>query len=188
MRALKVTGVLVVCLVTVFAVGSCKLLGGEDDGGGGSGGGTGSAGGYVTYAGTTYPLSQLWLEDYGANSSPASGYDVDVWIGSSSLTQVGYWFSGTGEMVYLDLNTSAPSSLDTDTYAPGSPRAPGILSYAQLGLNYDFDAGAGTILTPIDATATVVRNGSEYTIEFELEMSTGLTAVGRFTGPVDGFF
>ena len=131
------------------------------------------------YDGKTYTLSDGYLEDYGANNG---SYDWDVFIISSKLTYNGDWFTGTGDIVYFDLNTASENGLVTGTYTYSSERDVFTFVDGAIGLNYNMDTESGAIVEVIGGTVEITVSGNEVLFEFNLIAETGKTIKGRFKG------
>ena len=135
--------------------------------------------GSFTYDGTTYPLTNGVLEDYGRG-------DFDVVLASSGLNAV-QW-KGTGYFVWLDL--VSPSMIG----APGRYDWAGTDDYLlwEGGVTFDYDAeteNGNWIEADWEAAAsedhvTISVDGRTYTIKFSLTLMDGTVLTGSYTGPL----
>lgn len=138
-------------------------------------GGSGS----FTYDGTTYPLTNGALEDYGRG-------DFDIVLASSNLNAA-LW-EGVGNVIWFDL--VAPSAIGT----PGTYDWDGtdgfLLFESALSFNYNATSGTGNWIEGDWEKAAsgdflaISVNGSSYTIEFSVTLLDGNVVTGSFTGPL----
>ena len=135
-----------------------------------------------TYNGNTYELTAGYLSDVGGNLN--NTHDFDVFLVSSGISTTGSVFTGMGELIYLDLNTSSSAGLETGTYNWSSARdAFTVVPGSELFLEYDLSDLSGQQIRFMSGTVNVTVNGSEYTIDFNME-SNGSTIAGSYTGPL----
>jgi len=134
---------------------------------------------YFKYDGKTYTLSDGYIEDYGPNNG---SFDWDVYIISSKLNYNGDWFTGTGHIIYLDLNTSSENGLVTGIYTFSSERSVFTFVDAGAGINFNMDTESGTIVDVIGGTVEITISGNEVLFEFNLITNTTKTIKGRFKG------
>ena len=135
-----------------------------------------------TFDGMTYSLTTGVIEYYGENFDGSHDYDVTLLgdgfsIGNSEV-------SGTGDLVYLDLNTSSNGGLESGTYSWSANRAPlTIVSGSAAALNFNTETLTGTPITITGGSITVDVNGAEVTITMSLEAGSQLLT-GTYTGPL----
>jgi len=138
-----------------------------------------------TYDGVTYDLSNGWLLGYGANAdSVSSDYDITLYSSGLSIDSLGD-FTGTGHMVYLDLNVSGTGSFVPGTFTWSDTRSANTIVYGDFTL--DIDTGAvtsGTSGSFNGGTVTVEVSGSTYTVDFKMTMANGKTVEGYYSGPL----
>ena len=138
-------------------------------------GGSGS----LRYDGTTYPLTNGALEDYGQGN-------FDVVLASSGLNAARW--QGTGNVVWFDL--VSPATIG----APGTYKwedTDGFLLW-ESGLSFDYNATTASgdwiyadweKATSEDYVAISV-NDSSYTVEFSVTLQDGKVVTGSYTGPL----
>ncbi len=171
MKLLKLMSMLCVA-VLFFACGD------DDDGDNG-----GSGNNQFTYGGSTYSLANGYLEEWGENAGMDS-YDWDVILISSGLdidVSTGE-ASGTGDYVYLDLNTSSETGLVAGTYTFEDERAPMSIVASGFGINYDTETETGDEYDFNGGTVTVAIDGSTTTVTFDLTVVGGGSITGNFSG------
>ncbi len=167
---MKSTKLLYLFTLLVF-LASC----GDDDDGGEP------TGGNFTVEGETYPITEGYLEDYGENTGLDS-HDWDVYLVTSGITVGGFVPSGSGNFIYLDLNTTSSDGLVAGTYTYSDERDPFTLVDAIVGADLDFDSGGGDAYEIDGGTVTVSIDGDKATIDFNLDVIGGGAVTGSFTG------
>jgi len=140
---------------------------------------------YFKYDGKTYSLSDGYIEDYGANNG---SFDWDVYIVSSKLNYNGDWFTGTGQVIYLDLNTSWENGLVSGTYTYSAERSTFTFVDGGVGINFNMDTETGTIVEIIGGTVEITITANEVLFEFNLIAEAGKTIKGRFKGVLTEIF
>ena len=164
MKKLRSLSVLVIPIIVLVLFTCCQPI---DNSGSGS----------FTYDGTTYPLTNGALEDWGRG-------DFDVVLASSGLNAA-LW-EGVGNVVWFDL--VAPSNIG----APGTYDWAGTDGFTlwEGGISFNFNADTDTG-TWIEADwsgaasgdyVTISVNGSTYTIEFSVTLLGGKVVTGSYTG------
>ena len=146
------------------------------NGGGGGGEGTGS----FTYDGTSYTITNGYIDDWGA-----SGYaDFDIILATAGLDS--WEWTGTGDFIWFDL--VAPSSVgEAGTYV-WDLLATHVLWDCGIGLNWDAASDIGTWINGDWSLAsgadyvTITKSGSTYTIEFSITLDGGEVVTGNYTG------
>lgn len=136
-----------------------------------------------TYDGDTHNIEFANLEDYEDEASP---YNLGLYLVGPGLTfdHDTADFSGTGDIIILDLYTSMVDGLTSETYTWSAERNIETISSAEMYLNYntadnsyDSDIKAG------NASVTVSRSGDIYTINFTMSNESDLEIVsGSYEG------
>ena len=135
--------------------------------------------GSFTYDGTTYPLSNGVLEDYG-------DADFDVVLASSGINAARW--TGSGYFVWFDLvsptTTGAPGRYDwagTDDF---------ILWEGGISFDYDTDTEKGIWIdgdwevSASEDHVTISVDSGTYTVEFSVTLFDGKILTGSYTGPL----
>ena len=137
-----------------------------------------------TYDGTTYSLANGYIDDFGSNGN--GSFDWDVIITSSSITvdSVGD-FSGMGDLVYLDLNSSDSTGLVAGTYNWSTTREISSIVDGSIGIDLDLATLMGTNISASAGTVDVAINGTETTITFNLTFADGKTVSGEWKGVLE---
>jgi hypothetical protein len=140
---------------------------------------------YFKYNGKTYKLDRGFFLDWQKEEN--GSYDYDIWFISPSikvdpLTDL---FSGVGEIIYLDMNTSSEQGFVGGTYNFAEERLPFTFVGGTVGIDADVQTEEGTILYITGGTIdiTVLDNGA--LIEFTLDTNTGKSITGKFRGNLD---
>jgi len=149
----------------------------------------------VSFDGETYELSSGFLEFYGQNDDNSADFDVILASSEIVYDETEDEFTGTGEAVYLDLNSPSLTELAAGTYSydglyysdPEAIRQPNTFVDAGLFLNYNVATENGAIYySDENSTGTVVvaKSGSTYTITFNFTVDEGKEVRGKFEGPL----
>ena len=135
--------------------------------------------GSFTYDGTSYPLTNGVLEDWGRG-------DFDIYLASSGLNAA-LW-KGTGDVVWFDL--VSPSTIG----APGTYDWEGTDDFTLweggISFNYNADTDSGIWIdadwseAAIEDHVTISVDGTTYTIEFSVTLIDGKVLTGSYTGPL----
>ena len=125
--------------------------------------------GTLVYNGQNFALVMGSLAVFGANGTIPESYDIDITLADGSGSN----------SIYLDLNSDQLSVLSVGTYTWSAVRAVFTL----------VDAGTFTGIwdTAVSGTVTVTQSGSQYSLQWNLTMSSGATASGNYTGPLQVF-
>lgn len=175
-RNLLAIAVLTVSIVTV----GCKKDEKE------SGSNIGASAGSITVGSNTYKLSGAVGYDYGA-SGWHDGYNIDLIVYSEGVTVVGDTaFTGTGALIYLESFSNLASDLAPGTYSFNDDQYP-VFSFSDASLTYQGNVQdlSGTRLETTGGTYALSKDGSTYTIVFNLDLENGSKATGTYTGPIN---
>jgi len=134
-----------------------------------------------TYDGVTYALSQGFLEDYGDNGNGSYDFDITLLSDDFTLDTVNQSITGTGEAVYLDLNSDNMTDLSDGTYIFAANRDAFTLVVAGIFIDYNITAETGTLVKATGGEVILSKLGTTYTIIFDLT-----TAAGDITGRYEG--
>lgn len=137
-----------------------------------------------TYDGTTYSLDKGFLLDVGPNLN--GSYDFDVILVSEGVSAGLRGFSGNGEGIYFDLNTSSDMDLVDGTYNYATDRAPfTFVDGTSAVLDYDFEKEEGEEVFVNGGAVNVKVDGDTYEFEFNLETPDGKTIQGTYRGKLE---
>ena len=136
----------------------------------------------VTYDGNTYTLSKGFLEDYGDNGN--GSYDFDVTLVSSGINydSTNAAFTGSGQVLYLDLNSDNMAALSNGTYNFSTTRTAFSLVNAVVVVDFDATAQTGTGVQATGGSVVLTKDGTEYTILVECTIASGDTISGSYEG------
>jgi hypothetical protein len=136
----------------------------------------------VTYDGSTYALSKGFLEDYGDNGN--GSYDFDVTLVSSGINydSTNAEFTGSGQVLYLDLNSDSMAGLSNGTYNFSTARTEFSLLTAVVVVDFDATAMTGTGVQATGGNVVLTKNGTQYTILVECTIASGGTISGSYEG------
>lgn len=149
----------------------------------------------VSFDGETYELSTGFIEEYGQNDDNSADFDIIFASSGIVYDEKEDEYTGTGEAIYLDLNSPSLTELAAGTYTydglyysdPDATRQPNTFVDAGLfiGFNIETENGA-TYWSDENSTGTVKisKSGSTYTIEFTFTVDGGKEVRGYFEGPL----
>jgi len=106
------------------------------------------------------------LEVWGANGTIPESYDIDITLVDG----------GGSNFIYLDLNSDQLSVVRVGTYTWSAVRSVFTLVVAVTS--------TGILDTAVSGTVTVTQSGSQYSLQWNLTMSSGATVSGNYTGPL----
>lgn len=138
---------------------------------------------YFQYENTKYELNSGYLEYYGSNLN--GSYDYDVFLVSSGIqySQSEEDLMGTGNLVYLDLNTSSESGLINGTYTYSSGREAFTFVDGQAAIDVDLSTLlSGTFLEISGGTVEILVEAGIVTLDFDLTTSTNKSVTGHYKG------
>lgn len=131
---------------------------------------------------TSYALSKGFLQDYGANQNPSFDWDVTLTSEDILYSETSASFNGSGDVIYLDLNTSSADGLVDGVYNFASERNSFTLVQGIIGLSYDLGNATGEDFTVIGGRVEITTDGTEKLIEFDLTASNGQPVTGQWKG------
>lgn len=131
---------------------------------------------------TTYELAKGFIQDYGANGNGSFDFDVTLTSEGVNYSDAQGIFSGTGEFIYLDLNSSLATGLVAGTYNFSSDRNAFTLVDGSIGTDYDLATFTGEDFSVIGGTVEVELVGNETRLSWSLSISNGTTVTGEFQG------
>ncbi len=142
------------------------------------------------YTVNEYPLDQGFIHNYGMPEG-ATGYNFDVTIHSLgvSYNRDRHEFLGTGHLVFFQMFTSSATELSSGTYqfSTDEAGAPFTFNVANFGMNIDFTAETGTIVSAVSGTVKVSGSGDHRTFDFECITATGEKITGHFSGWIPAY-
>ena len=141
---------------------------------------------------TEYSLSEGLTLEYGGDAT--TGYNFDLYVYSSGIDVSGILDSGfagaggvagTGEVLYFELWSTSATGLASGTYAISLSEAPNTYTVSELAINFGesslnvYEATAGTV--------NISKDGSTYSIDFDLTVTGGKAFTGNYTGTLPNF-
>jgi hypothetical protein len=167
------TRILVLLILLIPSV--LFFLGGNCDSNGGSAGS-------FTYDGTTYQVSQGWLEYVGTEDGP---HNFEFTMASSGVDIVA--MTGIGDAVLIDfMSSTSPIAEGTYTFhGSGPPYAPNTFIDLWVIINFNLETDVGDIYMAEAGTVTITEVGdSTISLDFEVTLDNGKTATGTWSGSV----
>lgn len=139
------------------------------------------------FKGTSYELAKGFVEDFGQVADTAGrvyyNFDLSMVTSSISYDSVNEEFTGTGDIIYLELNTSNDSRLTNGTYTFDIGGGASTITTAQIGINVDVQnpfAGGSIHFVDSGTVSVNIENGI-YTVVFNLKVGND-AITGQYTG------
>ncbi|MGB1242498.1 MAG: hypothetical protein ACPG49_08255 [Chitinophagales bacterium] len=130
----------------------------------------------------SFEISKGFIEEYGSNGNDSYDFDVSLVSSDINYNQTEGDFSGTGNVIYLDLNTSSENGLVSGTYNYSDDRDTFTLVAAAVATNYDTENETGSNFAVTGGSVDVDVDGSNVSFEFNLTISNNATVTGSFKG------
>lgn len=137
-----------------------------------------------TFNGANYETPKAYIVSYGPNNSESA--DFDLYLTSSNIAvKDGNGFTGTGDGIYFDLNSSSLTELAAGTYTWSLDRGPGTIVDGEVFLTYDFDTWTGDSYSVSDGTVKITVSGTTYEIDYSLTLANSQTITGYYKGSAE---
>ena len=164
------TGYCLSILIILISIGSCQKARRD------------TPGNYFTLGGEKYSLSKGYLESWGVNTN--GSYDFDLYLISSGIQYQSLTddFLGTGNLVYIDLNTSSEIGLEEGTYNYSPERNAFTFVDGIVGADIDIENELGELMIITGGTIKISMEGDDTRIDFQLTSMTNEAIKGNFTG------
>ena len=167
------TRILVLLILLIPSV--LFFLGGNCDSNGGSAGS-------FTYDGTTYQVSQGWLEYVGTEDGP---HNFEFNMASSGVDIVA--MTGIGDAVLIDfMSSTSPIAEGIYTFhGSGAPYVPDTFVDLWVIINYNLETDVGVMYMAVAGTVTITEVAdSTISLDFDVTLDDGKTATGTWSGSV----
>ncbi len=135
-----------------------------------------------TLNGETYSLDKGFLVEYGQNTDGSYDWDVTLTSPSIDYSESLGDFTGQGDAIYMDLNTSSATGLVAGTYNYSTDRNAFTFVDALGATDAIISSGTGNFVNLTAGTIDVSINGTATTFDIDLVTSTGQSLTGNFTG------
>lgn len=124
-------------------------------------------------------FTQAYYIDYGSANN-------DIYLFSNGVTFNADTIYGTGNALYLETWSSvdgqiAPGVYTIDSTGSGDPMT---ISTAIWANNYNFTNDSGTSDFIVSGTVAVTTSGSNYTLVYDVNNTTGTNLKGTYTGTI----
>jgi hypothetical protein len=146
------------------------------------------------FDGKTYALAKGFFEEYGPNGDGNSA-DFDIILMSSSFVfnETEGEFTGTGDAVYIDLNSPSLTEISSGTYvyddeyyySEEATRQPNTFVEGGVFIGYNVQSETGTVFETDEnssGTVTINTSGSSFEISFNFTLSNGKRLEGQYKG------
>lgn len=142
-----------------------------------------------SYDSNSYDTPKGYIDVYGANEDNQSA-DFDVILCSSSISynSTEEEYTGSGNVVYIDLNSSSLTELVSGTYTYDETRNPNTFVDAGIYIDYDLATYTGTEYyydENTTGTVTINKSGSTYEISYNFTLETGKNVEGYYKGTLE---
>ena len=142
-----------------------------------------------SYDSNSYDTPKGYIDKYGANQDGQSA-DFDVILCSSSISynSTEEEYTGLGNAVYIDLNSSSLTELVSGTYTYDETRNQNTFVDAGIYIDYDLATDTGTEYWTDDnttGTVTINKSGSTYEITYSITLETGEKVEGYYKGTLE---
>ncbi len=135
----------------------------------------------INYQGNSYSFTTGLLEEFGDNGN--GSYDWDVTLITNGLVENNGDFTGTGSLIYLDLNSDSASGLTSGTYNWATDRDAFTFTYGNIGINYNSNTDEAEIEKSIyGGSININIDGNNTTIDLNLMDEDGNAITGNYTG------
>ena len=139
--------------------------------------------------GTSYDLESGFLTDFGSNGN--GSFDFDIYLADDGITIQNGDLSGTGNGIYLDLNSGLETGLESGTYTFSINREPfSFVGGTAAFTNFNFSTVSGTLINVTSGTVVMDITGNTYDIDLDLQGLNGANQVditGNFNGVLQEF-
>ena len=130
--------------------------------------------------GNTYNLAKGFIEDFGDNGN--GSFDFDITLTSSEISAASGFLVGTGDAIYMDLNTNNMNGLVAGTYNYTALRDAFTMVEGNTFEDFDFSNIAGTFGSISSGSVTVSLNGNETRFEWDFMTTDNKSVTGNFQG------
>ncbi|MDP5078062.1 MAG: hypothetical protein NWQ19_08205 [Nonlabens sp.] len=140
-----------------------------------------------TYQGVTYPLTKGILESFGENENGSFDFDISLFSDGIILDVPNETVTGSGQAVYLDLNSNSMNGLVNGTYNFAIERD--AFTIVDGFVATEIDVATQTFVAAQVTAGNVVLtiNNGQYTILFNLQDAAGEDIVGSYQGTLTVF-
>jgi hypothetical protein len=171
-----------ILLATVVSI-TFNSCGDDDDVATVAAGGTGS----IVYDGTTYPLSQGFLINYGADTTTNPvlyNYDIVLYSNDFNFDLANQTATGVGTNVYLELWSTQATGLKNGTYTYVNGVATDLsFTNGFIGLDFNIQTGDGRIEDDVNSgTAVLTIDNTRVDLTFTFTTDLGETVTGSYSG------
>lgn len=136
-----------------------------------------------TYDGVTYQLDKGFIDEFGDNGNGTFDFDIFLFTEGLTIDPATADVSGTGQAVYLDLNSDSMTGLSDGTYLFAMDReAFTIVPNTGVLINLDTAAQTGTLVPAVGGDVILSKEGNIYELEYTLVDASGLEVVGSYRG------
>jgi PKD repeat protein len=135
----------------------------------------------IKYDGSDYPLTKGYIENYG-DSDNSDYYNFDVWLVNDGITITTDDAMGTGDLIYLELWSSSPSSLAVGTYSFADNFAAQTFSTGAVAFNYNIATELGILDECTGGTVTISQSGTDYVFDVTFTLANAKTVNAYYKG------
>ncbi len=136
----------------------------------------------ITYNGNNNTLTKGYLDNWGDYYGLGT-YNFDITLVDDGITETqGENYTGTGNIIYVELFSSSPTGLVSGTYTYSSSGNAQTFDYGVVGINYDIANDVGTSDTCVTGTVTVSQSGTDYIIDVTFTLASSQQVTAHYKG------
>lgn len=135
------------------------------------------------FDGTSYSLTQGIIQSSGATPEGAFNFIITLYSDGFNVDSVNGTVSGTGDLMFLDINTDTMNNVSDGTYNFSMTRD--VFTTTNSGFIVNLDPVAGTsdaVELATSGSITLSISGTTYDIEFNFLNASGESITGAYTG------
>ncbi len=137
----------------------------------------------IKYDGNNYPLTKGYLLKYGNWDGETTYYNFDVLLVSDGITLTQEDIIGTGNLIYLELWSSSPTSLNPGTYIFSNNYAAQTFATGGVALNFNIETEMGTLFDICTGGNVIIsQSGTDYIFDITLTLANGKTVNAYYKG------
>ncbi len=142
----------------------------------------------LEFNGQTLALTGGIIESYGENSDGSFDWDVSLYGGSLVINTQTQEATGSGPILYMDLNTNSSTGLVAGTYTyEDGPRAAFIMVDGVFSDDFEASTETGQEFEITQGTVEIELDGAESSFDFDFVDSQGNSIKGYYKGILDEF-
>jgi hypothetical protein len=141
----------------------------------------------LTVGSKLYKFDEAIIENYGQKSG--EGHNNDFWLVTNTIKPIFddgviNWFTGKGNLLYLELYSNTPNSYEVGNYSLNDTKKPFTFESGYYITDADFDEFTGEYSDIISGTVKVISvKPNKIELEYELTNNQNQKVKGYYNGP-----